>query len=358
MKKFFICFFVTLFLSGCTETSTHFLDASDISNSIQSDTLSSKIESSSIMETQIESINQEGNNFCNIATLGFVTEQGDYYFYSDQSNKNPAIYKVNKVTNEKETLVNYRAYSLNIIGDYLYFNNVSDNNKLYKLNIRTKEFKILTNYSIEEIYVDASFIYCLDSQNNRIVKMNLDGNDQKILVDYSNVEKTIILTFRKYEDKIIYQIYSENYNNLDLLNMDENLIVADTDGNQINIIPNIIYQLHYFVVKDDLYYLGENSELCQYNISSKKNLVLTNNTILGFVYFDGKIYYIDKSNNNHIYGYDIESKTINLILAKKAFVINVFKDDLFFTQNLATKGENSIFRYNLINKTEEIISQR
>ena len=140
--------------------------------------------------------------------------------------------------------------------------------------------------------------------------------------------------------------------------MDENLIVSDTDGNQINIIPNIIYQLHYFVVKDDLYYLGENSELCQYNISSKKNLVLTNNTILGFVYFDGKIYYIDKSNNNHIYGYDIESKTINLILAKKAFVINVFKDDLFFTQNLATKGENSIFRYNLINKTEEIISQR
>lgn len=347
-KVIFTIFSMLLFLTACQTNATNNSGALSSNNSgfvFVDGNNSVNSENRSIPNNDI------GNSIGNILNVGYIAAQGDYIYYSSQHDNSPTLQMTNINSSDSVILDDCRAYSINVIGEFVFYVNSNDGYKLCSINTKTKEKKVLTNFKVSEVYVDSNYIYCLDKSYNRIVRMNLSGDNQKNIIDFSSVSNMELVLFSKYKDKLIYQTYCVDSDHMDLVKKSDKLIVDDLDGIELKSISDIpLKNYYYFLENDMLYYTGKSSELCSYNLKSGERLTLLNDTVLSMNYYNNKIYYVNYSSNNNIYCYDTLDKSNTRLLDVNSIALNIINDNIYFLMPETKDSTNyKMFRTSLKN---------
>lgn len=262
----------------------------------------------------------------NISNLGLVTENRDAVYYNKYENG------IVKVKNNKEyQITNETAYSMQSVGDYIYYLTKGENNSLLIKKVKTNgddkktireiqtsisKFYILDNYlyyastgaqsgiakialdtnsetlicedKIEDFAVTQNGIYYTDDFGY-LRSMNLGGTEQKVLLNDEITE------FQTYGDWIYYYNQSENCLNK-----------IKIDGSEKDKVSDKVNSYIFNVYKDKIYfYDSENSNISCISTNGKNLKVITeiktNKTKINLT-TNGELYYLNASNgDNNIY---------------------------------------------------------
>ena len=262
----------------------------------------------------------------NISNLGLVTENRDAVYYNKYENG------IVKVKNNKEyQITNETAYSMQSVGDYIYYLTKGENNSLLIKKVKTNgddkktireiqtsisKFYILDNYlyyastgaqsgiakialdtnsetlicedKIEDFSVTQNGIYYTDDFGY-LRSMNLGGTEQKVLLNDEITE------FQTYGDWIYYYNQSENCLNK-----------IKIDGSEKDKVSDKVNSYIFNVYKDKIYfYDSENSNISCISTNGKNLKVITeiktNKTKINLT-TNGELYYLNASNgDNNIY---------------------------------------------------------
>ena len=259
----------------------------------------------------------------NISNLGLVTENRDAVYYNKYENG------IVKVKNNKEyQITNETAYSMQSVGDYIYYLTKGENNSLLIKKVKTNgddkktireiqtsisKFYILDNYlyyastgaqsgiakialdtnsetlicedKIEDFSVTQNGIYYTDDFGY-LRSMNLGGTEQKVLLNDEITE------FQTYGDWIYYYNQSENCLNK-----------IKIDGSEKDKVSDKVNSYIFNVYKDKIYfYDSENSNISCISTNGKNLKVITeiktNKTKINLT-TNGELYYLNASNGDN-----------------------------------------------------------
>lgn len=262
----------------------------------------------------------------NISNLGLVTENSDSIFYNKYEK---GIVKVKG--NKEYQITNETAYSMQMVGDYIYYLTKGENNSLLikkvktngdelstvkeiqttiskfyivdnviyyanlgessglsKISINTNAETMICEDNIEDFVVTSSSIYYTDDFGY-LYSMNLSGTDKKTLLNDEITE------FQVYEDWIYYYKESESF-----------LSRIKIDGSERETVTDKINSYIFNIYKDKIYFYDlENSNISSIGINGKNLKVITeiktNKTRINLT-TNGQIYYLDASSgDNNIY---------------------------------------------------------
>ncbi len=262
----------------------------------------------------------------NISNLGLVTESSDSIFYNKYEE---GIVKVKG--NKEYQITNETAYSMQMVGDYIYYLTKGENNSLLIKKVKTNgdelstvkeiqttisKFYIVDNViyyanlgessglskisidtnaetqicedNIEDFVVTSSNIYYTDDFGY-LYSMNLSGTDKKTLLNDEITE------FQVYEDWIYYYKESESF-----------LSRIKIDGSERETVTDKVNSYIFNIYKDKIYFYDlENSNISSIGINGKNLKVITeiktNKTRINLT-TNGQIYYLDASSgDNNIY---------------------------------------------------------
>lgn len=242
-----------------------------------------------------------GNNNNN---LGCANIQGDWIYYMSLANEGMEI-AINRVKTDgtgKEVLVqkDWEVYSINVVGNYLYFvafepteeieaestSTAYQKNRIYKMSLDGKELKVLNdgNFNSEgiSIYVVKDRIYYIGKDYN-IYSMDTDGGDRKKV---SDTQTGFIGITDKY---ILYNDYPENPDN----EYDFVTYIMKLDGTEKRTVndkrlynPNII--------GDTIYYVNsENNAIHKVNVDGSNDTKIYESRAYNMNVHGDWIYYLD-----------------------------------------------------------------
>ena len=262
----------------------------------------------------------------NISNLGLVTENEDSIFYNKYEK---GIVKVKG--NKEYQITNETAYSMQTVGDYIYYLTTGENNNLLIKRVKTNGDELTTfkeiQTSISKFYIVNNIVYyanigetngiskisidtgeetqicedniedfCVTNTNiyytddfGYLYSMNLGGTDKKTLLNDEITE------FQVYEDWIYYYKESENY-----------LSKIKIDGSERETVTDKVNSYIFNIYKDKIYFYDlENSNISSIGINGKNLKVITeiktNKTRINLT-TNGQIYYLDAtSGDNNIY---------------------------------------------------------
>ena len=262
----------------------------------------------------------------NISNLGLVTENTDSIFYNKYEK---GIVKVKG--NKEYQITNETAYSMQLVGDYIYYLTTGENNNLLIKSVKTNGDELTTfkeiQTSISKFYIVNNTIYYANiGETNGISKISIDtGEETQICEDsiedfcvtntsiyytddfgylYSmnlgGIDKKTLLNdeiteFQVYEDWIYYYKQSENY-----------LSKIKIDGSERESVTDKVNSYIFNIYKDKIYfYDSENSNISSIGINGKNLKIITeiktNKTRINLT-TNGQIYYLDAtSGDNNIY---------------------------------------------------------
>lgn len=225
----------------------------------------------------------ENNGFGNISNMGLaaIGEAGVFYNKYEEG-----IVKVK--ASEEFQITNETAYSINVIGDDIYYLNVGDTSNINIRKVKANGSNLETiktiKTSISKIYVLGNYIYYVTNENqDGIAKLTLDGKEERIIAsseikDFQLVDNTIYFTNK------LGDIYVMTDNGTDIKKIDTNSYIRE------------------FQVMDEwIYYFDEQSErLCRVKINGQENEIVSE-------YINSNIYNVTK---NKIYFFDKDAKKI------------------------------------------------
>lgn len=264
----------------------------------------------------------------NISNMGLAASNNEAVFYNKYEE---GIIKVKGL--EETQITNETAYSINVIGNDIYYLSVGDTSNIAIKKVKTNGSGITTiktiHTSISKFYIENNYIYYSTNDNNGgIAKLNLDGTDEKIIISSE------IRDFEVIDGKIYYS------------NKTGDLYVATTFGVEAQKITPEGTTIKEFQVKDGwiYYYNEDNNYLCKVKTDG------TNNSIFS-QYVNSNIYNISK---DRIYFFDEENKKIASVnfdgdkykeivsISTNKTKINVVGDTIYYLD--ASNNESKIYQ--------------
>jgi hypothetical protein len=199
-------------------------------------------------ESQINAVGNTAGNLTN-ALLdgnwrgGFVTTQAGWVYYARFTGEYGAIYKMRSDGNERQRVGTVHGYSLNVVGDWLYFANLDDGCRPYRMRTDGSGLEKLADVWSSFLSVSEDWVYS-DGYGDDIAlcRFRTDGSDFAALTDYP------VISSRLYGDWIYFNRKSmEN----------DGFLRIRADGTQTQGIVEEIVQC-YAITDDAIYYVDPN----------------------------------------------------------------------------------------------------
>jgi len=144
--------------------------------------------------TSPDQINALGNTSGNISNIlraaywrgGFVTTQAGWIYYSRFTDDPAALYKMRADGSEQMKFEGVHGYSLNVIGDWLYFINPDDGDKPYKMRTDGSMLTKLSDFGCSSMSVCGDWVYSDGyGESGSYYRFRTDGSEQTPLCDFT-----------------------------------------------------------------------------------------------------------------------------------------------------------------------------
>lgn len=267
------------------------------------------------------------NEIGNISNMGLAASGEEGIFYNKYEE---GIVKVKGF--EEFQITNETAYSINVIGDDIYYLSIGDTSNINIRRVKSNGSELTTiktiKTSISKIYVVDNYIYYATNENeDGIAKLTLDGKEEKIITNSEIKDFQVI-------NNMIY-----------FSNSVGNLYKMTTNGTELEKI-SVQYAIKEFQVRDEwIYYFNENEKnLCKVSVFGEDTAVVSE-------YINSNIYNITK---NKIYFFDVEAKKIASVnlnggnykeivsVSTNKTKINVVEDTIYYLD--ASNNEAKIYQ--------------
>ena len=255
----------------------------------------------------------------NLSNMGLATfDDGNVYY--NRYEKGIVKYKGNK----EYLITDETAYSINVVGNDIYYLTVSDNNSIDIKTVKTNGDslrKIKSIYtSVSKIYVQDGYIYYATNKDiDGIARINIETNEETIITT-ANIQDFQVLEDTIYFTDNINHIYKMALAGVEVKRISEDLRVKqfqilgkwiyflDEDNGTLNkvrldgtdkaVVTDKIKNNNYNVTSKKIYFFdAENKKICSINLKGNdfKELVTikANNTKINIA--DDNIYYLDES---------------------------------------------------------------
>lgn len=261
----------------------------------------------------------------NISNRGLVTYVDGVTFYN-RYEKGIVKYKGNK----EYLITDETAYSINVIGDNIYYLTVSDTGSIDIKTVKTngdglKKIKTIGT-AISKIYVQNGYIYYATNQGiDGIARINIENNEETIITT------AVIQDFQVLDDGVYFTDNINNVYKMSLTGIDLNRISDELRMKQFQIVDNWIYFID--LEENNLYKVkldGTDKTLVSDKIKDN-NYNITKNRIYFFDSESKKICSVNLKGNNY--------KEIVMIQANKT-KINIADDTLYYLDT--SKDESQI----------------
>lgn len=175
---------------------------------------------------------------------GFVATQAGWIYYSRFTDDYAALYKMRTDGSGQMKFEGVHGYSLNVVGDWIYFINPDDADTPYKMRTDGSELQKLSDYSCSSISVCGDWVYSDGyGDNSTYYKMRTDGSEQSELTDF-----TVVSNFCDGESGYVIKKSME----------DGGVIRVPLDGSkQIRVVNDIPFK-GFLVAEDCVYYVDSN----------------------------------------------------------------------------------------------------
>ncbi|MBR3696920.1 MAG: DUF5050 domain-containing protein [Clostridia bacterium] len=276
----------------------------------------------------IKSKKNSNSELGNISNMGLVASNDEGVFYNKYED---GIVKLKGL--EEFKITNETAYSISILGDYLYYLSVDDSNNIAIKKVKTNGSELSTiktiHTSISKMYIENEFIYYATNENNGgIAKITLDGTNEKIIISSE------IRDFEVIDGKVYYS------------NKAGELYVSTVSGVETKKITNAQTIIKEFQVKDNwiYYYSEDNKCLCRLKIDGTNNEIFSqyvNSNI--FNISKDKIYFFDEQNKK-IASINFDGNNYKEIvsISTNKTKINVAGDTIYYLD--VSKSESKIYQ--------------
>ena len=144
--------------------------------------------------TSADQINTLGNTAGNISSIlraaywrgGFVATQAGWIYYSRFTDDPAALYKMRVDGSGQMKFEGVHGYSLNVVGDWLYFINPDDGDKPYKMRTDGSNLQKLSDFVCSSMSVCGDWVYSDGyGENASYYRFRTDGSEQTPLCDYT-----------------------------------------------------------------------------------------------------------------------------------------------------------------------------
>lgn len=141
-----------------------------------------------IPSQEISNSNESGNNYGNLANGGYAAYNDGYIYYVNGigvgGTSDGKLYRVNSDWTETTKIVDDKAQSINIVGDWIYYINKSDNYKLYKARKDGTQKMMLSEERCNSIHVKGDWIYytAIFAEDVEPYRIKLDGTEKSPIV--------------------------------------------------------------------------------------------------------------------------------------------------------------------------------
>lgn len=142
-------------------------------------------------------INTFGNTTGNITNAlrdgywrgGFVTTQAGWVYFSRFTEDSYAIYKMRTDASSLQRVGEAHGYSLNVIGDWLYFIDPNDESRPYRMRTDGSNLEKLADFSCAFLSVAGEWIYTDGyGETGALCKFRTDGSEQTALTDFTVID--------------------------------------------------------------------------------------------------------------------------------------------------------------------------
>lgn len=273
----------------------------------------------------LNTIHSDGFNDKNIYTnSGLINIQIDNEYVYGM--KLDGIYRLNKSTNEMETLVEKDVSKYLIDKNRIYYICNTEEN-LHYIDLETKETKKLEIANVSEIIVDANNIYVVQNEKTKkiLLKFDKEGQNKQELVKDENVsyiiqdENNIYFVNKKDENKI-YTIGKDGSN---LAKLDDISSVSDKGD-----IKEIDGKKYMFVADNNLYYINiaDSNTLWKINLETKEKSQVIAVSVEILQNVDNTVFYKVK-NEMGVYLYNYGTNFMSQVTKRKLkeFVVDSYQ---------------------------------
>lgn len=276
----------------------------------------------------ISSKKRTNSELGNISNMGLAASNDEGVFYNKYEE---GIVKVKGL--EESKITNETAYSINLVGDDVYYLSVGDTSNISIKKVKTNGSGMTTiktiNTSISKMYVENNFIYYAKNENiGGIAKLNIDGSDERTIISSE------IRDFEVVDGKIYFS------------NKTGDLFVSNTNGVELQKITPDGTSIKEFQVKEDwIYYYNEDENaLYKVKVDGSSNQLLSQ-------YVKTNIFNVSK---NRIYFFDEDNKKISSVsfegdnyreivsISTNKTKINVVGDTIYYLD--ASNNESKIYQ--------------
>ncbi|MBP5426424.1 MAG: DUF5050 domain-containing protein [Clostridiales bacterium] len=214
-----------------------------------------------------------------------------------------------------------------LVNDTNYLINLSDGQKIYKINKKENIYKKLFDDHADNLIYYKDLIYFINrSDNDKIYETNVNGSSKKIVLD----KETTWFLF--YKDWLYYTSY---------------------DGKLFRIKPNGLDNMcinkdsckYISMYKDTLYYVNEsdNNYIYKFDIATKNKIRLNSTSSLFVNIYKNQIFYSNLECNK-IYRMELNGGEKCVICNVEANFLNIYKDYIYFSN---VKDYNNLYKINI-----------
>ena len=257
----------------------------------------------------------------NDANMGLAVEKDGIVYFNKYED---GIVKVKN--GEEYQITDETAYSMNIVGDIIYYLTVSDLNTIDIKSVETNGNglrRIKTIYTaITKIYIQDNYIYyATNKDGNGIVKLNIETEKEEKIIE-ANIQDFVLYDGKIYFTDMVNTLSSVNTSGLDLqvISSTENiqkiqilknwiyyydankkaLCKMKIDGTSLKTVSTFVQNEMYNITNKKIYFFDEvNRQICSSDLKGKvsKGIVSLDSTKTKINIVNDIIYYLDESEN-------------------------------------------------------------
>lgn len=263
---------------------------------------------------------------------GNIIEYGNEWIIYSQGNNalnlftesQRGIYKYNKNNGQTIKISDSNGYCFNIYNNYLYY--VDESQNIYTLNLddNSNNHTLIwidgaENTKVAYMMVVNNTIFYRDSNGGNVYQVNNKGYNRKLIAEYTASD----FTFNKNE--IYYKSQSDGYLYCKNLQSGETLKVLDKNVDNVSVSADNIY---YTTISDD----EKQNNLCCYNMSQKKEIVLQKDLSSNYV-TDGEYIYYYSETNKCFYKYSINNGQKDKIIdeSERTDRIQLYNGNIYYS---------------------------
>lgn len=254
---------------------------------------------------------EEGNTRGNLVNEGFVAEQNGWIYYSDRK----ALYKEKLDGTEHQKLLEGGAYSIQIIGNTIYYNTPEGATSKIGTNGGSPQ-KLSPDIRTGDLFVVGDWLYLTDYTNRQLYKMYKDGT-QRTLISKDMCHDIVVV------GDWIY------YNN----QLDDKLYKVHISGAQKNLVSNEL-ALGMNIIEDWIYYYSgsnDNYRLYKMKTDGTNKMLLNTDSCLDINVSDGWIYCRKQNNSERaLYKMKTDGSSLKLLSDNMPTYINRAGNYIYF----------------------------